>query len=96
MRRRDAVARVAKGEVHLAGRQRPDHRQVRGGDVDRPAPPIDDGHLGPAREEQSEAFGSLPDRLAVVRERLSDTRSGAAAAAAEGDPAVARRPEIAQ
>jgi len=38
----------------------------------------------------------LTDRLAVVRERIADARSGAAAAAAEGDPAITRGPEIAE
>src|SRR5665811_317079 len=96
MRRRDAVACVAEGIVHIAGLERAEGRQVGRRDVYWSAPRIFNRDLGPTRKEQSEALGRLPNRASVVRERIADAWRRAAAATAEGDPSVARRAEVAQ
>src|SRR5205823_898646 len=82
--------------VDVAGIEPAEGRQMGGGHVDRPAPCVLDRHTGKRGEHEPESLGRLLDGARVPREHLVDGAAGASAPAAEGDPAVARRPEIAE
>src|SRR5450759_2442351 len=92
----DAVACVAQRVEEVAGFEGAEHRQVRRRHVDRAAPRVFQGDVGEARKHEAKALRGLGDGAGVVGECVIDRRPGAPASAAKSDPAVARRPEIAQ
>ena len=91
---RGADAVPGEPEAVVDAATAPEDRQVRGGDVDRPAPGM--RHLTAAglREEARQALTRRRDDVAVELESVRGAASDAhrAAAPAEHDPAVAGRP----
>ena len=76
--------------------QRPEPRSMVVVDVDRAAPGVLDPDVGEAREPATQALRGAPGAARVMRERPPDPTAepGPPSAAAEGDPAVGRRPRV--
>ena len=73
-------------------------RQVRGGDVDGAAPGVRDGAVAEFREEVHEITAHALDHAWVELQAVerAAAEAHATAAPAEGDAAVARRPQVMQ